>query len=580
MVMLSLTSLLGCQPQVPLPSPSNTDPSGTTVERWHLITIPFKGHEKTTVRQPQPDDWFVDVASDVGIDFTYRNGREGLKFTLMESVGGGAAIFDFENDDDVDVFILSGGTFNGSPIVVGGLPCGLYRNNGDMKFTDIATLAGVDQSPNYTLGCSVCDYNSDGMADLFVTGYPHCQLYCNRGDGSFQEMICDVGLTLDGLHAASTWGDFNGDGFPDLFVTGYAQFDLREDRVCGEDLRHIRDICGIFQYPPAPDRLFLNRGNGTFEETTKTAGLRADGRGLGVVAADVNDDGCLDLYVANDFTPNFLYLGDGKGTFRECGLVSGTALDDRGSPQGSMGVDFGDYDGDGLGDLFVTNYQLEDNTLYRNLGNGIFAVVTSRTDLHDVCRPYVGFGTGWVDWDGDGWLDLFVLNGHVMYHTGRSPYEQPQFLFRNIEGKRFENISKKGGPYFSDRLVARGGVVGDLDNDGSPDLVAVHHNSPVSVLKNQKRSDQWVSICLHGTTSEPFVAGAVVTADFAGRRLVRHVHNGAGYLSAFDRRIILPVDDPVKGECSVRWLNGSIERFRNLRLRQTNHLIEGRGERS
>jgi len=458
------------------------------------------------------------------------------------------------------------------------LPCGLFRNDGTLHFTEIGAIAGVAAPPNYTLACSVSDYNCDGQPDLFVTGYPHCRLYRNQGDGTFSDVTEAVGLSLDGLHAASTWGDFDGDSLPDLFVTGYVTFDLREDRNCGEDLRRIRDICGIWQYPPAPDRLFRNRGDGTFEEITRSAGLRSDGRGLGAVAADINEDGFLDLYVANDYTPNFLYLGDGHGKFTECGLLSGTAFDENGSPQGSMGVDFSDYDGDGLGDLFVTNYQIEDNTLYRNQGDSVFTVVTAKSRLHDACRPYVGFGTGWIDWDSDGWLDLFVLNGHVMYHTGQSKYEQPQFLFRNIDGKHFENVSEQGGPYFSGLHVARGGVAGDLDNDGAPDLIVVHQNAPVRVLKNRKPPSRWVSVCLRGTRSEPFAVGAVVLSNFNGRRLVRHVRGGAGYFSHFDRRILLPVDDNGPSECSVRWLNGKSEVFRELQPGQTNQLIEGRGE--
>ncbi|MDB5388556.1 MAG: repeat protein [Planctomycetaceae bacterium] len=543
-----------------------------------LVTLPISPAHAPAEREPRADDWFAEISRQAGVDFTYQNGRDGLKFTLLESIGGGAALFDFNNDNLPDLFITGGGSIQGSPVVVGGLPNALYRNSGESTFTDISRLAGVSGSLNYTVGCSVCDYNCDGQPDLFVTGYPQCQLYCNQGDGTFLKVTESAGLNFSGLRVASTWGDFDGDGLPELFVTGYVRFDLRENRNCGEDLRGIRDICGIWQYPPAPDQLYGNRGDGTFGELTKTAGLRADGKGLGVVAADFNDDGSLDLYVGNDFTPNFLYLGDGHGQFQEQGLISGAALDANGAPQGSMGVDFSDYDGDGRGDFFVTNYQLEDNTLYHNLGAGSFAVAMAQTRLQDVCRPYVGFGTGWVDWNSDGWLDLFVLNGHVMYHTGQSPYEQPQFLFRNRDGLRFENLSEQGGPYFSIPHVARGGAVGDLNNDGAPDLVIVHQNHPVSVLQNQLLPTNWVSVCLRGTRSDPFAVGAVVTARFAGRILTRHVRSGAGYLSHFDRRILLPVDNDGAMECSVRWLNGRRETFRNLQPRQTNQLIEGRGE--
>lgn len=548
----------------------------TKANSWGLTTYSAAEPVLQTPREPQPGDWFSQP--ETGINFIYRNGREGNKFTLMESIGGGVALFDFDGDGDPDIFLTGGGSIQGSPITVDGLPNTFYRNEGEFRFTEIGTSAGVAVSPNYSIGCSVGDFNSDGLPDLFVTGYPHCRLYCNQGDGTFKELPDSTTVADAGLHAASTWGDFDGDGLPDLYVTGYVTFDLREDRNCGEDLRGIRDLCGIWQYPPAPDRIYRNQGDSTFLEITTTARLRADGKGLGAVAADMNDDGALDLYVANDFTPNFFYVGDGRGAFQERGLQSGIAFDASGVPQGSMGVDFGDFNGDGRGDLFVTNYQLEDNTLYRNQGEDLFSVA-AHVGLEDVCRPYVGFGTGWVDFDSDGWLDLFVLNGHVMYHTGQSPYEQPQFLFRNIDGQRFENHSDQGGPYFSMRHVARGGAIGDLNDDGAPDLVVVHQNSPVAILKNQLTPARWVSVCLHGTSTDPFAVGAVVTAKFARRELVRHVRGGAGYLSHFDRRILLPVDEDQSGDCTVRWLNGKRERFTNLQPGRTHHLIESRGER-
>lgn len=542
---------------------------------------PVKSDSANTKRlippQPTDKDWFDDVTVASNVDFSFRNGREGEKFTLLESVGGGAGLFDFNCDDAVDLFVTGGGTIQGSPIVIAGLPNALYRNQSNLRFETVGLPARLADSDTYAIGCSVCDYNCDGHPDLFVTGYPRCNLYCNQGDGTFADVTTAAGLQFDGLQTASTWGDFDSDGLPDLLVVAYVTFDLREDRNCGDETRRIRDICGIWQYPPAPDRLFRNRGDGTYEEVTARAGLRADGKGLGVVSADVNEDGALDVYIANDFTPNFLYLGDGKGQFRECGLISGTASDENGIPQGSMGVDFGDYDGDGRGDLFVTNYQLEDNTLYRNLGDAQFAVTNGKVGLRDTCRPYVGFGTGWVDWDSDGWLDLFVLNGHVMYFTGDSPYEQPQFLFRNRDGERFENRSSQGGPYFAVPHVARGGAVGDLDNDGAPDLVVVHQNSPVTVLKNRLPAGRWIRICLHGTASDPFAVGSVISSSFAGRKIVRHVHGGGGYLSHFDRRILLPVDEGQPGKCTIRWLNGTQEVFDDLEPGRTHHLIEGRG---
>lgn len=578
---LVVACIAGCEAKITTPTllPNSGSQSANEVvttqpSSWALTNRPIETPSQPSPRAPRPDDWFMESAPN--ISFTYRNGREGNKFTLLESIGGGVALFDYDNDSAVDLFFVGGGTIDGSPIVIGGLPNAFYRNLGDFQFSEIGTPAGISTSFNYTVGCSVCDFNCDGHPDVFITGYPHCRFFCNQGDGTFKDLTESELVKDAGLHAASVWGDFDSDGLPDLYVTGYVTFDLREDRNCGEDLRGIRDICGIWQYPPAPDRIYRNAGDGNFIETTTASGLRNDGKGLGAVAADMNADGALDLYVGNDFTPNFLYLGNGQGNFTERGLPSGTALDTNGSPQGTMGVDFGDYDGDGRGDLLIANYQLEDNLLYRNLGDGLFSAAT-HIGLEDVCRPYVGFGTGWVDFDSDGWRDLFVLNGHVMYHTGQSPYEQPQFLFRNREGQRFENRSDQGGPYFSVRHVARGGAVGDLNNDGAPDLVVVHQNAPVTILKNRMLPMRWVSICLHGTSSDPFAVGAVVTSKFSQRELVRHVRGGGGYMSHFDRRIGFPVDENSSGECTVQWLNGKREVFRNLLPGREHAIIEGRG---
>ncbi len=530
---LSICLLASCNPASPPPTLTPVPPkvpetkSGSSAGSLQ-VSPPVA---PSTPRAASSDDWFEDITERSGIKFTYRNGRESEKYTLLESVGGGAALLDFDRDGDLDIFVTGGGTIGGTPVATAGLPSAFYRNDGDWKFADVTTEVGLARGMDYSIGCSCVDFNRDGFPDLLVTGYPHCRLYRNTGRGGFEEVSDQIGLGFEGLHTASAWPDVNSDGWPDLFVAGYVTFDLKEGRKCGDDLRKIKDICGIWQYPSAPDRLFLNRQGKSFEEVSQQAGIRTDGKGLGVVAADLNDDGYVDIYVANDFTTNHLYLGNGDATFREVGLIAGVASDEFGVPQGSMGVDIGDYDGDGRGDLFVTNYQLEDNILYHNQGDESFRVTSGAAGLRDICRPYVGFGTGWVDFDSDGWLDLFVLNGHVMYHTGHSPYEQPSFLFRNDSGKRFENVTARGGPYFSVPHVARGAAVGDLDGDGADDLVIVHQNAPVTLLRNRLAPKHWIRLELQGTKSEPYACGATVTMVYQGRKLVRHLKSGAGYLS-------------------------------------------------
>jgi hypothetical protein len=584
LLFLALTAV-SCRPAAK-PSQQTEQPTNSKTAIRHSTLTPPASAQDTGHLAPatlpvalelRSSDWFDDVTGRSGIRFSYQNGRAGEKYTLLESVGGGVALLDYDGDGDLDVFLTGGGTISGTPATTAGLKAALYRNDGNWKFVDVTDSSGLGVATDYSIGCSCSDFDRDGHLDLLITGYPQTHLWRNLGNGTFEDVTAKVGLDLNGLHTASAWGDIDNDGWPDLFVGGYVKFDLAEGRQCGNLERKIRDICGIWQYPAAPDRLLRNRQGTSFEDISQRAEIRADGKALGVVASDLNADGHLDFYVANDYTPNHLYLGNGGGSFRETALQSGVAFDDFGVPQGSMGVDVGDYDGDGRGDIFITNYQMEDNTLYRNLGDAQFSVANS-IGLQDVCRPYVGFGTGWVDFDSDGWLDLFVVNGHVMYFTGQSAYRQPSFLFRNRLGNHFENVSADGGPYFSDMHVARGAAVGDLDDDGAPDLVIIHHNAPVAVLRNQHRPPHWTSLLLKGVRSDPMAVGATVTVEFQGRKLVRHVRSGAGYLSQFDRRILVPTadDNPIK--CEVCWLGGQREIFGNLAPRRTNVVVEGAGE--
>jgi hypothetical protein len=328
--------------------------------------------------------------------------------------------------------------------------------------------------------------------------------------------------------------------------------------------------------------LFVNNRDGTFREIDNPFAGSATGKGLGIVSVDLNGDNWIDFYVANDQVENHLYLGGPEFPLRETAVTAGVAGSEFGVAEGSMGVDAGDYDGDGRPDLFVTNYELEDNSLYQNQGQGLFSHATVRSGLGGAGRPFVGFGTGFADFDLDGWLDLFAINGHVLYETGRSSYLQPSLLFRNEpsgSSRRFRDVTREeGGAWFKGRYAGRGASVADLDNDGDLDLIVVQQNLPVSLLFNQTQPTAWLQVQLRGTVSDPDAIGAAVHYSFQGRELVRHIRSGAGYLSQFDQRILFPAKETDSPEVTVHWLTGKIEAFRNLKLRETNIIEEGSGE--
>ena len=573
---------LGCETNSgPTGNASNEDsqaPSITEPASPQLNSADETTATPTVARDALPEDWFEDVTDRSGIQFSYQNGREGGLFTIVETVGGGVAMIDYDQDGDLDLFFPGGGKIAGPPPSFEGRPSALYRNDGDWQFVDVTAQAGLDQPGDYSLGCSVADYDRDDFPDLLVTCYGRSRLYRNDRKGGFEDATTESRLLLDGFYTAAAWADVDRDGWPDLYVTGYVQCAGDEDKQCIESLRKIRDTCGPLHFPAQSDRLYRNDHDGTFDDITATMGLSDKGKGLGVVAADFDQNGWIDFFVANDTVANQLYLRQPDAPFDESGLVAGVAVGYAGNPEGSMGADVGDFDGDGRGDLFVTNYEVEDNALYRATGDASFSNRTLQANLGDVCRRYVGFGTGLVDFDLDGWLDLFVINGSVHYVTGRTPYAQPSFVFRNLGG-RFENVSAAAGPYFSEEHVGRGAAVGDLDDDGALDLVIVHQNSPVTLLRNRLNQRNWLRVTLRGVASIPNAVGATATMEYEGRKIVRHVRGGAGYLSHFDQRILFPAGDDQPKQIAIRWPSGETELFNNVPVRETTELVEGTGRR-
>ncbi|MGE5193601.1 MAG: CRTAC1 family protein [Deltaproteobacteria bacterium] len=528
----------------------------------------------------RPDDWFEDLTGRTGIDFAHRNGREAGRFFFIESFGGGVAMVDYDRDGDIDLFFTGGGTISAeSPVRISGLPSALFRNDGDWRFADASVPAGFGEAPDYSQGCAVTDFDADGFPDLLVCCYGRSRLYRNRGDGTYAGDADDAGLPSREWHTAAAFGDIDRDGLPDLFLARYTDWSPERDVVC--KMHRTRDLCGPSSYAGTTCQFFHNCGDGRFEDWSARVGLQGNVHGLGVVAADFNGDGRVDFYVASDETPKHLYLGTPENDFREAGAAAGVAVGELGQNEGSMGVDVGDYNGDGRPDIFVTNFENEDCSLYRNLGDGLFLHSTVAAGLSGRSRRRVGFGTALTDFNGDGWLDLFVLNGNPIYTTADTPFKQAPQLFLNRQGRRFENISDQGGPYFREEHSGRGAAAGDLDDDGAPDLVTVLMNEPVRILANRLRPRNFIGVELRARGGEPDATGARLTAEFDGRRLVRFVARGTSYFSQPDPRFLFPLSpETERADVIVEWPGRAAEVFRGLKARGKHVLVEGRGENS
>ncbi|MSR58470.1 MAG: CRTAC1 family protein [Planctomycetaceae bacterium] len=492
--------------------------------------------KRVEVSVPKTSARFRELTRSAGVDFTYRNGEEAQHFAILESLGGGAGLFDYDADGDLDLFLPGGGSYGPRHEIVGANPA-LYRNDGDWRFTDVTESADANLATYYSHGAAAADFDNDGFVDLLVTGYGGLVFLQNSGDGTFQETAENIGLNDRLWSSSAAWGDIDRDGDLDLYVAHYVDWSFEKHPFCKGPRPDDRDVCPPRRFEGLPDCLYENQGDGTFRNVATRAGLRSDGKGLGVVMADVDLDGDLDAYVTNDTVPNFLYQNDGSGRFKEIGMSSGTGLNDNGTPDGSMGVDLADFDGDGLPDLWVVNFERESCALYRNEGNCVFQHVSQSSGVTALGGLFVGWGTCFFDFDRDGDQDLFISNGHVVRYPTNAPLRQTPLVIENDSGRRFVNVSAAAGDFFATPHMGRGAAVGDLDDDGDLDLVVVHTNEPVSLVSNESPNENdWISLRLVGTQSSREPIGAIVRLSTASRTVVQQIKGGGSYASTSDRR--------------------------------------------
>jgi hypothetical protein len=509
------------------------------------------------VSQPTARDWF-ERAPASGLEFTYHNGEEAERFSILETVGGGVGLVDFDQDGRLDGILPGGGKFTGETELAG-MATGLFRQLEAGAWSAVQGLALRDDSPAYSHGIAAADVNSDGFPDLLITGFGRLQLWMNQGDGTFLETAQAAGLTDSLWSTSAAWLDLNADGLLDLYVCHYLDWSLTNNPECRSPRGDQRDICTPHDFGPLPDMLYLNAGDGTFRDVSTDWGLRQDSKGLGVVAGDIDNDGDTDLYVGNDAGANFLYLNQGT-RFQEVGEASGTAFDDQGLLNGTMGVDLADFNRDGLFDLWAANYEHEPFGLYRNFGHGQFAHVSKATGVTALGGLYVGFGTLFGDFDHDGDEDLVVANGHVLLHPAIAPRRQRPLLLRN-DGGRFTLLAEFAPEsYFRQELEGRGLAAGDVDRDGDLDLVISHQNEPAALLQGTIDDERWFQLRLIGITSNRDGIGARVALHTSQGDLWRQVKGGGSYES--QSSLVLHWGIPPNAEltsCTIHWPSGKTQ---------------------
>jgi enediyne biosynthesis protein E4 len=524
---------------------------------------------------------FTEIAEALGIDFVHESSATSEKY-LLETMGGGVALFDYDNDGRLDIFFTNGARLD-DPMPAGARPDKsdrtywnrLYRQQEDGTFVDVTEKAGLTGMPQdyYGMGVAVGDYDNDGFADLYVTNYGGNTLYRNNGNGTFTDVTARAGVAGSGWSASAGFFDYDNDGHLDIFVTRYVEWTFQENGYCGEKKPGYRAYCHPDNYDGVTNLLYRNNGDGTFTDVSAKAGLAdAVGKGLGVAFADYDDDGYVDVYVANDSVQSFLFRNTGHGTFSEVGLLAGVGFTEEGKTFAGMGVDFADYDNDGHPDVFVTDLSNERYRLFRHNGDGSFRDVTNLSGVGGATLPFSGWSTRFFDYDNDGWKDIFAAQGHVMDTIEKIAsnlrYLQPPLLLRNESG-RFVRVLP--GAIFHQEWAGRGAAFGDIDNDGDIDIVVSNVGQKALVLRNDGGNrNNWLGIQAVGTRSNRDGLGARVTVvNPSGLTQHFDINTGIGYLSASDKRLLIGLGRETSARrVEIRWPSGAVQTLEDVRAGQ------------
>ncbi len=517
---------------------------------------------------------FVDITPQSGVRFEGIAAHTSKKY-LIETMGSGVALFDFDNDGRLDLFLVNGAPLS-DPMPKGAIPGKsgpaswnrLYHQLPDGRFEDVTEKAGL-QGAGYGMGVAVGDFDNDGFDDLYVTAYGGNKLYHNNGNGGFTDVTDKAGVGGSGWSTSAAWVDLDNDGLLDLVVLRYLSWDF-SDVFCGAHTEDGRAYCHPDLFQPVAPLVFHNDGNGRFSEVAEKAGLAKPGKGLGIAIADYDRDGRIDLFVANDSMVEFLYHNKGNGAFEETGLLSQVAVDEDGQTYAGMGTDFADYDNDGFPDLIVDNLANQKYALYRNTGDGSFNYVTQSLGLGRITQGHSGWGLRFFDYDNDGWKDLLIAQGHDLDTVEKtSPqlhYREPMLLLRNT-GKRFEDVSASSGSVFQQAWVGRGLALGDIDNDGLVDAVVTTNGGPAYILRNQtKTGNHWLTLSLTGHRSNRDAIGAVIKAVTSQGAQYFTVTTAGSYLSSGDKRVHIGLGgDPTAKLVEIHWPCGTLQTLKDVK---------------